>query len=34
MIILTNSFQKKSQKTPPQEIKLAEKRRRDYSNRR
>ena len=34
LIILTNSFQKKSQKTPPKEIKLAEKRKRDYLNRR
>ena len=34
LIILTNSFQKKSQKTPPKEIKLAEKRKRDYENRR
>ncbi len=34
LIVLTNSFQKKSQKTPPKEIKLAEKRKRDYLNRR
>ena len=34
LIVLTNSFQKKSQKTPPREIKLAEKRKRDYLNRR
>ena len=34
LIILTNSFQKKSQKTPPKEIELAEKRRRDYLSRR
>jgi phage-related protein len=34
LIILTNSFQKKSQKTPPKEIALAEKRKRDYQNRR
>ena len=30
IIILTNGFAKKSQKTPNQEIKLAEKRKRDY----
>lgn len=34
LVVLTNSFQKKSQKTPPKEIKLAEKRKRDYLNRR
>jgi len=34
LIVLTNSFQKKSQKTPPREIKLAEKRKRDYLSRR
>ncbi len=34
LIILTNSFQKKSQKTPRQEIKLAEKRKKDYLSRR
>ena len=34
LIILTNSFQKKSQKTPPKEIKLAERRKRDYLSRR
>lgn len=34
LIILTNSFQKKSQKTPLKEIRLAETRKRDYSNRR
>ena len=34
LIILTNSFQKKSQKTPPTEIALAERRKRDYQNRR
>lgn len=33
LIILTNSFQKKSQKTPSQEIKLAERRKKDYLNR-
>ena len=30
LIILTNSFQKKSRKTPAKEIRLAEKRKRDY----
>ena len=34
LIILTNSFQKKSQKTPPQEISLAEKRKKEYLTRR
>ena len=34
LIILTNSFQKKSQKTPKKEIKLAEKRKKDYLSRR
>ncbi len=34
LIILTNGFQKKSQKTPKKEIKLAEMRKRDYVNRR
>jgi phage-related protein len=34
LIILTNSFQKKSQKTPQKEIKLAEKRKKDYLSRR
>ena len=34
LIILTNAFQKKTQKTPLQEIKLAEKRRNEYLNRR
>ena len=34
LIILTNSFQKKTQKTPRDEIKLAEKRKKDYLNRR
>jgi len=34
LIVLTNSFQKKSQKTPANEIKLAEKRKRDYLTRR
>jgi phage-related protein len=34
LIILTNSFQKKSQKTPQKEIKLAERRKKDYLSRR
>ena len=34
LIVLTNSFQKKTQKTPPNEIKLAEKRKKDYLTRR
>ena len=34
LIILTNSFQKKSQKTPVMEIKLAEKRKKEYLGRR
>jgi len=34
LIILTNSFQKKTQKTPRKEIKLAEKRKKEYLNRR
>lgn len=34
IILLTNSFQKKTQKTPKKEIRLAEKRKRDYLNRR
>ena len=33
LVILTNGFAKKSQKTPPQEIVLAEQRKRDYLNR-
>ena len=33
-VILTNSFQKKTQKTPSKEIKLAERRKKDYLNRR
>lgn len=33
LIILTNSFQKKTQKTPSQEIKLAERRKKDYLSR-
>ena len=34
LIILTNLFQKKTQKTPSKEIKLAEKRKKEYLNRR
>lgn len=34
LVILTNSFQKKTQKTPRNEIKLAEKRKKDYLSRR
>ena len=34
LIVLTNGFQKKSQKTPEKEIELAEKRRKDYQKRR
>jgi len=34
LIILTNSFQKKTQKTPRKEIKLAERRKKDYLSRR
>ncbi|WP_022664336.1 type II toxin-antitoxin system RelE/ParE family toxin [Desulfospira joergensenii] len=34
LIILTNSFQKKSQKTPKKEIKLAEQRKKEYLSRR
>jgi phage-related protein len=34
LIILTHGFQKKSQKTPKQEIKLAESRKREYLGRR
>lgn len=33
LIILTNAFAKKTQKTPPHEITLAEQRKRDYLNR-
>jgi phage-related protein len=33
-IVLTNGFQKKTQKTPKQEIKLAERRKREYLKRR
>ncbi|MFA5904399.1 MAG: type II toxin-antitoxin system RelE/ParE family toxin [Desulfobacula sp.] len=34
LIILTNSFQKKSQKTPKMEIEIAEKRKKEYFSRR
>nr|CBX28341.1 hypothetical protein N47_G36650 [uncultured Desulfobacterium sp.] len=34
LIILTNSFQKKSQKPPKKEIELAEKRKKEYLSRR
>ncbi|MFN2268565.1 MAG: type II toxin-antitoxin system RelE/ParE family toxin, partial [Desulfonatronovibrio sp.] len=34
LIILTNSFPKKSQKTPKREIELAEKRKKEYLSRR
>jgi phage-related protein len=34
LIILTNAFQKKSQKTPIMEIQLAEKRKKEYLSRR
>lgn len=34
LIILTNSFQKKSQKTPLKEIRLAEQRKKEFLNRR
>ena len=34
LIVLTNSFQKKSQKTPTMEIQLAEKRKKEYLSRR
>jgi len=34
LIILTNSFQKKSRKTPLNEIRLAEKRKKEYLSRR
>jgi phage-related protein len=33
LVVLTNGFAKKTQKTPPQEIKLAEQRKQDYLNR-
>ena len=34
IILLTNSFQKKTRKTPKKEIRLAEKRKKDYLSRR
>lgn len=34
LIVLTNSFQKKAQQTPPAEIRLAEERKADYLRRR
>jgi len=34
LIILTNAFQKKTQETPRKEIKLEEKRKKDYLSRR
>ena len=34
LIVLTNSFQKKTQKTPSREIKLAEQRKREHLTRR
>ena len=34
LIVLTNFFQKKSQQTPPGEIRLAEERKSDYLRRR
>jgi phage-related protein len=33
LIVLTNGFAKKTQKTPSQEIELAEQRKRDYLSR-
>ena len=33
LVVLTNGFAKKTQKTPAREIELAEQRRRDYLNR-
>jgi phage-related protein len=33
LVILTNGFAKKTRKTPPKEIALAEQRKRDYINR-
>jgi phage-related protein len=33
-IVLTNGFQKKTQKTPKSEIRLAEERKKEYLNRR
>jgi len=34
VLVLTNGFAKKTEKTPRQELALAEKRRRDYMSRR
>lgn len=34
LVILTNGFAKKTEKTPPSEIRLAEQRKRDYESRR
>lgn len=34
LVVLTNGFAKKTQKTPDQEIELAQRRRRDYLTRR
>ena len=34
LIVLTNSFQKKTRETPPAEIRLAEERKADYTRRR
>ena len=34
LVVLTNSFQKKTQQTPPSEIRLAEQRKADYLKRR
>ncbi len=34
LVVLTNSFQKKTQQTPPSEIRLAEERKADYLKRR
>ena len=33
LVILTNGFAKKTQKTPPEQIELAEKRKKDYLRR-
>ena len=33
LVVLTNSFQKKTHKTPPKAIKLAEQRKKEYLNR-
>lgn len=34
LVILTNGFAKKTEKIPPAEIRLAEKRKKDYESRR